>query len=123
MTWSSRTEPGFLRVQCKTAWLSSGCLLFNAYATDHGRGQQSYKGRADLFGVYLPNTQAVYLIPVDQVPSAARLRLEPTRNRQRARVRFAADFEFAQWTRDDLRRVIEPEEMSSPGALSAHPAG
>ena len=31
--------------------------LFNAYATDHGRGQVSYVGRADVFGVYFPPTR------------------------------------------------------------------
>ena len=112
------TEPGFVRIQCKTAWLSAGCLLFNAYATDHGRGQQSYLGRADLFGIYLPKTEAVYLVPVGLVPSAARLRLEPTRNGQRARVRLAADFEFDRWAREDLRRLIEsPSSLASTAAV------
>ncbi len=33
-----------LRVQCKRAWPSKGCLLFNSRSTDHGQGRRSYEG-------------------------------------------------------------------------------
>lgn len=93
-----------LRVQCKTAWLvARGCLSFNCRSTDHGRGPQSYDGLADLFGVYLPQRNSVYLVPLDAVAGfQGRLRLEPTKNNQQRGVRFAAEFEIAKWTRDRL---------------------
>jgi hypothetical protein len=92
-----------LRVQCKTAWARAGCISFNTHATDHGRGPLSYVGRADIFGVYSPVTDAVYLVPVPDVGSSeGRLRLEPTRNNQRRRVRMAADYEIARWSEADL---------------------
>jgi hypothetical protein len=73
----------FLRVQCKTARPQGGCLIFNARSTDHGRGPQSYVGLADIFGVYFPPRQAIYLVPIDGVANfEGRLRLEPTRNNQ-----------------------------------------
>ena len=53
----------FVRVQCKTAWAKGGCLIFNTHATDHGRGASSYRGRADIFGVYFPGNSGVYLVP------------------------------------------------------------
>jgi hypothetical protein len=94
----------FLRVQCKTAWLiGRGCLAFHCRSTDHGRGRQTYDGLADLFGVHLPPRDAVYLVPVDEVPGhVGRLRLEPAKNNQRRGVRFAEDFEIDRWTADRL---------------------
>jgi hypothetical protein len=98
-------EDAFLRVQCKTAWPNRGCLLFNAYATDHGRGQISYVGRADVFGVYFPPQESVYVVPVAEFTGEGRLRLAPTRNNQRRRVRFAADYSVDRWTAATLREV------------------
>lgn len=93
----------FLRVQCKTGWREGGCMLFNPLATDHGRGPQPYFGLADIFGVYFPPTRSVYLVPLDAVArTEGRLRLEPTRNNQRRRIRYAADYEIGRWSRDAL---------------------
>jgi hypothetical protein len=48
----------------------------------------------------------VYLVPIDAVAeSEGRLRLEPTRNNQRRRVRFAAAYEIDSWTVEGLRRL------------------
>ena len=96
----------FLRVQCKTAWANRGCLLFNAYATDHGRGPISYDGRADLFGVYFPPEASVFLVPIGDVTQAGRLRLEPTRNNQQRRIRWAADYAIDRWTPADLHALV-----------------
>src|SRR4051794_11208304 len=57
----------FLRVQCKRAWVTSGCITFNARTTDHGRGRESYSGRAEAFGVFSPLTEAVYFVPVADI--------------------------------------------------------
>lgn len=98
----------FLRVQCKTAWPQGGCMVFNCRTTDHGRGPQSYVGLADIFGVYFPPNQSVYLVPIDAVAdTAGRLRLEPARNNQRRRIRLAEDFEIDRWTPDSLREIAE----------------
>src|SRR5262245_61639007 len=82
-----------LRVQCKRAWRRAGCMLFTSMSTDHGKGPQSYVGRADIFGVYFPPTDVVHLVPIDAISArGGRLRLEPTRNNQRRGIRMAADF-------------------------------
>jgi hypothetical protein len=100
----------FLRVQCKTAWPRKGCLIFNNRSTDHGRGPQSYVGLADIFGVYFPPNQTVYLVPIDAVAQfEGRLRLEPTLNNQRRKIRRAVDFEIDQWTVDSLRDLVQAE--------------
>ena len=119
----------FIRVQCKTAWARPGCLIFNAYATDHGRGQLSYEGRADVFGVYFPNNRQVYVVPVGRLRTECRLRLVPTRNNQARRVRFAADYEIERWSAESLVEVVvagrcEPPEVATPLALiAAAPVG
>src|SRR3978361_1194872 len=70
-------KTSILRIQCKTAWPSQGCLIFNSRSTDHGAGPQSYLGLADIFGIYFPVNQAVYLVPIDGVASfKGRLRVE-----------------------------------------------
>ena len=99
--------PCILRVQCKTAWLiARGCLSFNCRSTDHGNGPQPYDGLADLFAVYLPPRDSIYLVPLDGVAAThGRLRLEPTKNNQRRGIRLAADFEIDVWSEERLASV------------------
>jgi hypothetical protein len=103
----------FIRVQCKTARKVPGCLAFNSHATDHGHGPASYIGRADIFGIYFPGTGAVYLVPVADVGcSEGRLRLEPTRNNQRRRIRLACDYGVDQWSAERLREALVTAQLS-----------
>src|SRR5664279_1212425 len=105
----------FLRVQCKTAWPNRGCLIFITRSTDHGRGPRSYRGLADIFGVYFPPMRSVYLVPIDAVAEfRGSLRLEPTRNNQQRGIRFASDFEIDRWTADSLRELV-----SDPALVAA----
>jgi PD-(D/E)XK endonuclease len=90
---------------CKTAWSHSGCLVFRCHMTDHGRGPLPYGGLADIFGVYFPPRDSVYLVVDSIAESEGRLRLEPARNNQRQRIRLAADFEIERWTPDALCEV------------------
>ncbi|HZS75628.1 MAG TPA: group I intron-associated PD-(D/E)XK endonuclease [Ktedonobacteraceae bacterium] len=92
-----------IRIQCKTARFDEalGCLEFNTsitYARVGGKPhiRKGYKGKADYFGVYSPETEKVYLVPVDDVPGAseAKLRLHPTKNNQQKGVRWAKDYEI-----------------------------
>jgi len=108
----------FLRVQCKTARPQGGCLIFNARSTDHGRGPQSYVGLADIFGVYFPPRQAVYLVPIKGVANfEGRLRLEPTRNNQRRGIRMAAEFEIDRWSAESLLGVAAKDQTKPELAL------
>jgi hypothetical protein len=99
-------DAGFLRVQCKRAWALGGCVVFNAYSTDHGRGPRGYAGLADLFGIYFPPSEEIFLTPIDAVAATeGRLRLQPPRNNQRKRIRMAADFEIGAWTDERLAGI------------------
>ncbi len=91
-----------VRVQCKTARYTEegGCLEFNTditYARVGGKPhiRKGYKGEADYFGVYSPDTGKVYLVSVDDTPSSgATLRLHPSKNNQQKGVRWAQDYEI-----------------------------
>jgi hypothetical protein len=89
------------RVQCKTGRFKNGCLLSNL---QHLRASQEskvprrdYEGQIDDFAVYCPELRAVYLIPIEDVPTRAQgsLRVAPTRNGQAKGVRLAAAYEIA----------------------------
>jgi PD-(D/E)XK endonuclease len=93
------SEDRWIRVQCKTAWLSKdqSCLVFNTSNIPGGRGKRkSYQGEVEYFGVYSSNTSKAYLVPVDDVPyvSRATLRLKSTKNNQEKRVIWAKDYEL-----------------------------
>ena len=95
-------EGKLVRVQCKTARYieEGGCMAFNTditYARVGGKPhiRKGYKGEADYFGVYSPDTGKVYLVPVDDTPSSeATLRLYPAKNNQQKGVRWAQDYEI-----------------------------
>jgi hypothetical protein len=67
--------------------------------------QRSYHGEIDLFAVYCPETAAV-LPSSDRAPSCPAprsLRVEPPKNNQIDRIRFAADYEIGRVAIEGLR--------------------
>ena len=56
---------------------------------------KDYRGEVDLFGVYSPELDQVFLVPVDEVPTRyGSLRMDPPRNGQVKGVRWAADYQL-----------------------------
>ena len=90
------------RVQCKTGRLRDGTVRF-ATASTYGHlpspreTRRDYLGQIDEFAVYCPETGAVYVLPIEDVPtrSGAYLRVAPAQNGQRKRIRYAKDYEIA----------------------------
>ena len=84
------------RVQVKTGRLRTGAILFNCYSVHahSGRCLRSYRGSIEFFGVYCPDIEGVFLVPVDDVPQRcfASLRWAPTKNRQYSKVRWAQQY-------------------------------
>ncbi|HEY1978381.1 MAG TPA: group I intron-associated PD-(D/E)XK endonuclease [Candidatus Baltobacteraceae bacterium] len=81
-----------LRIQVKTGRLRMGSIWFNAYSSHaHRNGaQRSYRGDADYFGVYCPDVQRVFLVPVEDVTeNQGCLRWERTKNSQSRKIRWA----------------------------------
>jgi hypothetical protein len=88
----------FLRVQVKHGRVRGGCVISNACSTDHGRGRQSYAGRADVLAIYAAQLRRTWIVPVETAPRyAVSLRLEPARNNQVTGTRPAADFTLERW--------------------------
>ena len=85
-------ESAPIKVQVKTSRLAHGAVCFwTCSNTKHVR--LDYRDDADAFGVYSPALGLVYLVPVRDVPlRQATLRLEPAKNNQKAKVRWAANY-------------------------------
>jgi hypothetical protein len=108
-----------LKVQCKTGWWDKNCISFNTRSTDHGQGRRSYVGLAHIFAVYFPAKKSVYLVPLDAVGGfRGYLRLEPARNNQQRKVRFAADFEIDRWSVGQLLEVKRSAEVLAEPELN-----
>jgi len=83
-------------IQCKTARVHDGYLVFPAPSIRSNRSQtllRTYQGEIDLFFAYCEARDEVYVVPVgDATCSEVRLRLAPTANNQSCRVRWAKDY-------------------------------
>ncbi len=87
-----------MRIQVKSGRVRKGCVELNSSSTDHGSGQQHYRGRADLLAVYVRSLPRIFMVPVDDCPlSRGYLRLDAARNNQRRRVRMAESYSFEAW--------------------------
>lgn len=84
--------PGLVRVQCKTARLLPGSLFFRT-CSNTANIPLDYRDQIDAFGVYSPDLNSVYLVPIADVSiRGCHLRVEPTRNGQEAGIRWARDY-------------------------------
>ena len=82
-----------VRVQCKTGALRKGAVVFNTKSLTRGNIPIPYDGDADFFGVYCPDTDEVYLVPVEGAArSKGSLRVEPAKNNQTKGVLYAKDY-------------------------------
>jgi hypothetical protein len=88
----------FIRVQCKTASLvqDGRAFTFAAASNNWYRGTtRDYKGQVEVFAVYLPDLDKVYIVDVDKGPKkACTVRLKAPRQRTSPRYRWASDHEF-----------------------------
>ena len=88
----------FLRVQCKTGRLRKGCIEFSSQSVRSNTTKvmtRDYRGEAELFLVFCPDTGRIYAVPVDDAPTGhVYLRVDPTRNGQRVKIRWAHDYEL-----------------------------
>jgi hypothetical protein len=83
---------GLLRVQCKSARLVGGSLVFATCSHTHNVSED-YRDQIDAFGVFSADLSLVYMVPVEEAPlRGCTLRLEPARNGQRAGVRWGSDY-------------------------------
>ena len=96
-------EGQLIRIQCKVAWLSKdgASLIFNTSTasfrnTGAKKKRSGYRGRADWFAAYSPDTGKVYMVSVWEAPDASHmtLRLAAPKNNQEQGVKWAKDYEI-----------------------------
>jgi hypothetical protein len=77
------------RVQCKTASRRGGALFFRS-CSNTGNQPAAYRDDVDLFGVWSPHLDEVFLVPVADAPDrGCHLRITPPRNAQHQGIRWA----------------------------------
>ncbi|MEA2446762.1 MAG: hypothetical protein QOK47_399, partial [Actinomycetota bacterium] len=79
---------------------------------------------SNLFGVYCPTTDGVYLVPVGEVGlNLGTLRVVPTRNNQTRKIRWAKDYEVPAGLAQLVEQLICNEQAvgSIPTPGSNHP--
>ncbi len=86
-----------LRVQVKNGNLRKGAIRVPCSSSHSHRGGPAcrrYTGEIDAFGVYCPQRSEVYLVPIEDVELLFRvqLRVEPTRNGQVKKLRWARQY-------------------------------
>jgi hypothetical protein len=64
-----------IRVECKTGRLRKGCVVFNTVSNLYGGRGVGYTGKADLFAVFCPDTDAIYVVPVREAPQGKEMAL------------------------------------------------
>jgi hypothetical protein len=94
-------EGRLVRVQCKTGRLRGGAIRFKvsscyAHHRQPPATTRDYLNDVDYFAVYCLETEGVYMIPIEdiQLTCQGALRVDPPRNAQRRRIRFAAGYEI-----------------------------
>ncbi|HEY7428102.1 MAG TPA: group I intron-associated PD-(D/E)XK endonuclease [Gemmataceae bacterium] len=94
-------DRSFFRVQCKTGRLFRGAVCFRPHRlraakqeTGWVRRVTDYKGEVDFFGVFCPETDSVYLVPIEVVNTSkfCFLRVTPPKNNQKKGIRWAEDY-------------------------------
>ena len=85
------------RIQCKTGRLVNGAIEVKVVSRGYtGKGYRNkvYHGEIDLFGIYCPQTDKCYLVPIGNQMAAICLRIDPPKNNRVTGVRWAKDFEI-----------------------------
>lgn len=83
-----------IRIQCKLGRLENGSIVFNAYTSSRQVHMISYRGKADLFGVWCPEYDQVFLIPVESVgETKVALRVEEPK-KPNSNIRWAKDYKI-----------------------------
>jgi hypothetical protein len=94
-------EQGLLRAQCKTGRVVGEVLTFKVCSNTRN-APRDYRGEVDVFGVYSPQLDAVFIVPVDDVATRlCHLRLAPTRNGQAKGIRWAEPYRLKAVTRSN----------------------
>jgi hypothetical protein len=85
----------FKRIQCKTGRLKNGVIEFKTSSVDRAGKNIHYKGQVEAFGVYCPELDKTYLIPISKTgKKSCSLRVQESINKQVKKTNLASDFEI-----------------------------
>lgn len=104
---------GFSRIQVKTGRLRNGVIWFNCYSSHtHRKGTscRNYLGEVEYFGVYCPEIESVYLVPIEEVRLRGCLRVDQPKNGQLKKMRWASNYL--------LGRVAGPVGLKKVGGVT-----
>ena len=83
----------FVRIQVKYTTPKAGVLPVNCCSSNNWSVLQYTPEEIDIIAVYNSQDERIYFVPVTQLPKGnMKLRLDPPKNNQRAKVRYAAQF-------------------------------
>lgn len=84
------------RVQCKTLWMEKDgkVLATSLRSSQVNRVTRTYQGEVDLFALYSPDTDKVYLLREEQTRTNLKLRISETSKQNGHPYRMAKDFEI-----------------------------
>ena len=88
-------DGNFTRIQCKTGRLRNGVIAFNVCSQAGGSGKRrDYQGEIDVFGVYCPELDTVYIVPIkDTYATTVSLRVTTPKVEQPT-INWASDYEL-----------------------------
>jgi PD-(D/E)XK endonuclease len=114
------------RVQVKTGRLRKGVVLFNCYSSHTHRGgaaTRMYTGEVEFFGVYCPDTDCTYLLPLSEMPvQQGMLRVAPPRNGQIKGLRWARNYILGKGSQTSLIEVGTPTLVEVPASGETSPS-
>ena len=83
----------FVRIQVKYVTPKAGALPVNCCSSNNWSVSQYTPEEIDIIAVYNSQNERTYFVPVAQLPKGnMKLRLDPPKNNQRAKVRYAAQY-------------------------------
>ena len=86
-------EGRFVRIQVKYTTPKAGVLTVNCCSSNNWSVLQYTPEEIDIVVVYNSHDERIYFVPVTQLPKGhMKLRLDPPKNNQRAKVRYATQF-------------------------------
>ena len=89
-------EYDIFRVQVKTGWISRGVLKYKCLRRQYGKETRRLysENEVDYLAIYCPANDSMYAVTVKGHPNHGWLRLDPVKNGQSKRIRWAEDFSW-----------------------------
>ncbi len=115
-----------LKVQVKTGRLRNGCIIFpmRRFNGRGGSGHRYSRHEIDIFAIYCPDNDHIYILEFIDGLNEGRLRCAETQNKQQQKIRWARDYEFDDYVKRWKGEVelvgLEPTTSAMPSQRSSN---